>query len=339
LPPRVGITCGDPAGIGPEIALRALREPRVLERCLPIVFADADLLRRVALACGLAAPEQVVTRDDWTRTPAIDGPTVVDCNAVDADAVRPGEVDADCGRAAYAYLEACTRAVLDGHLDAMATGPIHKESIRRAGIPHPGHTEILATLTGAAFSCMLLTSEHLSVSFVTTHVGYAEVPGLLTRERIRRVIELTAEAMETLRGRPPRLAVCGLNPHAGEGGLFGDREEERVIAPAVEAARAQGIHVEGPVSPDAAFLPSRLESVDVVVCMYHDQGHIPFKQVAFETGVNVTLGLPIIRTSVDHGTAFDIAWKGIADPTSLFHVIELTTRLLGASRRSESGVA
>lgn len=333
--PRIGVTCGDPAGIGPELVLRVLREPSVLRRCVPVVFADADVLSRVAEATGLEKPDRVVFRSAWTGAPPPEAPLVLDCGAIEAGDVRPGEVDAACGRAAHAYIEQCARAVMDGTLDAMATGPIHKESLRLSGVPHPGHTEILTALTGAESSCMLLTSESLSVSFVTTHVGYAEVPSLLSPERIRRVIELTAGAMESLRGRPCRLVVCGLNPHAGENGLFGDGEEERVIAPAVEAARREGIDVEGPVSPDAAFLPDRSRTIDAIVCMYHDQGHIPFKQVAFDTGVNVTLGLPIVRASVDHGTAFDIAWEGKADPTSLFHVMEMAVRL--AEARNEEG--
>lgn len=334
--PRIGVTSGDPAGIGPELMLRLLAEPAVLERVVPVVFADADLLRRVALQAHLSSPAAVVPIEAWRRAPTVDGPVVIDCGAIDAKRVRPGRVDAACGRAAYVYIEECTRAVMAGRLDAVATGPIHKESLSLAGVPHPGHTEILTALTGAGSSCMLLTSDRLSVSFATTHVGYAEVPRLLTRERIRTVIELTAEAMAAIKGRPPRLLVCGLNPHAGENGLFGDGEEERLIAPAIGDARAEGIEVQGPVSPDAAFLPARLEAADAVVCMYHDQGHIPFKQVAFDSGVNVTLGLPIVRTSVDHGTAFDIAWQGVADPASLYHVIDMTVRLVRSRQDAES---
>jgi 4-hydroxythreonine-4-phosphate dehydrogenase len=330
--PRIGVTCGDPAGIGPELMLRLLDDPAVRKSCIPVVFGDAGVLARVARQCGMAEPSSVVTIDDWIGGSAEGGPVVVDCGAIDAEEVSPGQVDAACGRAAYAYVEKAVRAVLDGRLDAIATGPIHKESLRRAGIDQPGHTEILTDLTGARRSCMLLTSDRLSVSFVTTHVGYADVPLLLSRDRILDVIELTAEAMGVLVDRPARIVVCGLNPHAGENGLFGNREEERHIVPAVEAARARGLSVAGPVPADTAFLPGRIEATDAIVCMYHDQGHIPFKQVAFDSGVNVTLGLPIIRTSVDHGTAFDIAWQGVADPTSLFHVIELTTLLVRKRR-------
>ena len=331
--PRIGVTCGDPAGIGPELMLRLLVEPAVLEQCVPVVFADAAVLARVAAACGLPEPRRIVPLGRWKAAPSAEHAMVVDCAAIDAAAVQPGRVDAACGRAAYVYIEECTRAVMAGRLDAVATGPIHKESIHLAGVPFPGHTEILAALTDAPSSCMLLTSDKLSVSFVTTHVGYARVPRLLSVERILEVIELSAAALRTLRGREPRLAVCGLNPHAGENGLFGDREEERLIAPAVAVARDHGLQVEGPVSPDAAFLPSRIAAADCIVCMYHDQGHIPFKSMAWDSGVNVTLGLPIVRVSVDHGTAFDIAWQGIADPRSLYHVIETAVRLAASQQR------
>ena len=333
--PRIGVSSGDPAGIGPELVLRLLASPEILERCIPVVFADAGVLDRVAAAAALPTPPRAVPLADWKHDPVADGPLVVDCAVLDASAVRPGEVDAACGRAAATYIEECTRAVMAGLLDAIATGPIHKESLRLSGVPYPGHTEMLAALAGAARSCMLLTSERISVSFVTTHIGYAEVPRKLSRTRIEEVIELSAEAMGSLRGRPARIVVCGLNPHAGENGLFGEGEEERLISPAIEAARARGVQVEGPVSADAAFLPNRLSATDCVVCMYHDQGHIPFKHIAWDTGVNVTLGLPIIRTSVDHGTAFDIAWRGLADPASLYHAMDLAARLVA----NRAGVA
>ena len=212
-------------------------------------------------------------------------------------------------------------------MDAIATGPIHKEALHAARIPFPGHTEILAERTRSAKTCMMLTSDAITCALVTVHVGYREVPALLTRERILATIELTAAAMRKLRGRAPRLTVCGLNPHAGEHGLFGEGEEERIIAPAVEEARAKGIAVTGPLSPDTAFLPKFRKDTDAYVCMYHDQGLILLKAPAFEDAVNVTLGLPIVRTSVDHGTAFDIAWKGVADVSSFVRAVELAAQL------------
>jgi 4-hydroxythreonine-4-phosphate dehydrogenase len=174
---------------------------------------------------------------------------------------------------------------------------------------------------------MMLTSPALTCSFATVHVGYYEVPALLTTQRITDVIDLTAEAMRRIRGREPKLSVCGLNPHAGESGLFGNREEEEIIQPAIDAARAKGLDIDGPLPSDTAFLPERRASRDAFICMYHDQGHIPLKALAFDSAINTTLGLPVVRTSVDHGTAFDIAWKGKANPNSLFEAVRLAARL------------
>ena len=191
----------------------------------------------------------------------------------------------------------------------------------------PGHTEIFTALTNAKRSCMMLYSDKITVSMVTTHIGYHEVPGKLSVERVLNVIELTAETMRWMLRREPRLGVCGLNPHAGEHGLFGNREEENFVEPAVKLARERGIQIEGPLVPDAVFTTGQRKHYDAIVTLYHDQGHIPFKMLAFDTGVNITLGLPIIRTSVDHGTAFDIAWSGKADPTSLYSAINVAAEL------------
>ncbi len=310
--PRVAITMGDPAGVGPELCLRLLRDERVRLVCAPIVFGDLGVLNRVARQLGWPEPGSAFVRD---------------LGAIDAITVEPGKVSVDCGRAAYEYVTLAIDEALAGRVDAIATGPLHKEALHAAGIPFPGHTEILADRTKADRACMMLTSDAITCSLVTVHVGYREVPALLTRERILETIELTAAAMERMRGRKPRLLVCGLNPHAGEHGLFGDREEERVIAPAIADARAKGIDVNGPLPPDTAFLPKFRKETDAYVCMYHDQGLIPLKALAFEDAVNVTLGLPIVRTSVDHGTAFDIAWKGVADVSSFVKAVELAVKL------------
>jgi 4-hydroxythreonine-4-phosphate dehydrogenase len=236
-------------------------------------------------------------------------------------------VSASCGRAAYECVTFAIDEALTGRVDAIATGPINKESLHAAGVPFPGHTEILADRTGVERASMMLTSDAITCALVTVHVGYRDVADLLTRELVRETIERTAAAMERLRGRKPRITVCGLNPHAGEHGLFGDHEEERVIAPAIEDARTAGIDARGPLPPDTAFLPKIRHETDAYVCMYHDQGLIPLKALAFEEAVNVTLGLPIVRTSVDHGTAFDIAWKGVADASSFVKAVELAARL------------
>jgi 4-hydroxythreonine-4-phosphate dehydrogenase len=204
---------------------------------------------------------------------------------------------------------------------------LNKEALNAAGVKFPGHTEIFAHRTGAEHWCMMQYSEEITCTFVTVHCGYAEVPRLLTTKRILEVIELTSDGLRRIRGRSPVIVVCGLNPHAGEHGLFGEREEERIIIPAIDAARAKGINVEGPLPPDTAFLPWKRKSTDAFVCMYHDQGHIPVKALAFDCAVNTTLGLPIIRTSVDHGTALDIAWQGKANPSSLAHAVSLAVKL------------
>jgi 4-hydroxythreonine-4-phosphate dehydrogenase len=327
--PRVAITMGDPAGIGPELCLRLLDHPDVTAVCTPIVYGDAGLLRRVARRLDWPEPNAVFDALTWPADNRIDAPCVFDLKAVAAKEIEPGVVSAACGAAAYRYVTRAIDDALAGRVDAIATGPLNKEALHAAGVPFPGHTEILASRTNAPRSCMMLTADAITCSLVTVHVGYHEVPTLLTVSRILETIELTDQAMRRIRGRPPRLLVCGLNPHAGEHGLFGTGEEERVIAPAVEAARAQGIDVRGPLPPDTAFLPKHRAACDAYVCMYHDQGLIPLKALAFEDAVNVTLGLPIVRTSVDHGTAFDIAWAGVADVSSFVRAVNLATKLCG----------
>ena len=309
--PTIAITMGDPAGVGPELCLRLLRDPRVLAACVPLVVGDLAHLNRIARHLG------------WTEP---DAALVHDLKNVPPD-VEPGKVSAECGRAAYESVTFAIDEALAGRVDAIATGPLHKEALNAAGVPFPGHTEILADRTGTERVCMMLTSDAITCSLATVHVGYRDVADLLTRDLVRETIEFTAAAMQRLRGRAPRLLVCGLNPHAGEHGLFGYHEEERAIVPAIEDARARGIDVRGPLPPDTAFLPKFRKEADAYVCMYHDQGLIPLKALAFEEAVNVTLGLPIVRTSVDHGTAFDIAWQGVADVSSFVKAVELAARL------------
>jgi len=322
---RIAITMGDPAGIGPEICLRALGDEELRRECIPIVFGDAGVLRRAAEVCSLPTPEQFVT--DAAQLRNLTGPAVYDLKAIDARQVTPGTVDASTGAAAYQYLEAAIELAKQGLVDAVCTAPIHKEALRSAGVPHAGHTEILAARTDNARACMMLTSQTVTCSLVTSHLGYRDVPQALSMERVLEVIELTAAAMRRMRGHEPRIVVCGLNPHAGEHGLFGGGEEERIIGPAVEAAVERGFDVCGPLAPDTAFLPARLKETDAYVCMYHDQGLIPLKMLAFDSAINITLGLPIVRTSVDHGTALDIAWQGKANPNSLYEAIRLAARL------------
>jgi 4-hydroxythreonine-4-phosphate dehydrogenase len=283
--PRVAITAGDPAGIGPEIAARAARDPRVLDACEPVVYGPPD------------------------------GATFA-----------PGVLSADAGRAAY---DVIVRAVDDarrGVVAAVATAPVNKEAFRLAGLPWSGHTDLLAHLTGATDVAMMFYSDALRVVLATIHIPLAEVPQALTARSLERTIALTARELPRFGIARPRIAVAGLNPHAGEHGLFG-HEEETAIAPAIAESRAKGIDVSGPFPGDTVFVRARRGEFDVVVACYHDQGLIPVKLVAFGQAVNVTLGLPIVRTSVDHGTAFDIAGKGVADPESMIAAVLLAARL------------
>jgi 4-hydroxythreonine-4-phosphate dehydrogenase len=328
--PRLAITMGDPAGVGPELCLRLLAEPSILSTCHPVIFGDVGVLRMVARRTGQQLTATIVPAADWPqRVGTIEGPTVLDFASIDAASVLPGKVSAATGAASFLYVNRAIDAALAGEVVGVTTAPISKEALHAAGHFFPGHTEIFASRTSAARSCMMQFSDEITCSFVTTHIGYRDVPGHLTTERILEVIELTADALQRLRKHPPRLVVCGLNPHAGENGLFGDREEERIIVPAIEAARRAGLSVEGPLPADTAFVPAKRLTTDAFICMYHDQGHIPVKALAFDSAVNTTLGLPIVRTSVDHGTAADIAWQGIANPGSLFAAVRLALRLAG----------
>jgi len=328
--PLIAITMGDPAGVGPEICLQLLANEEIRAIGSPVIFGDARLLSRCARQTGLPAPKRILSEIDWPETcQSLNEPAVLDLFGFDAQDFAPGVVSARTGAAAYRYVEKSIEAALAGQVAAVATAPMNKEALRAAGILYPGHTEIFADKTGASRACMFQYSDEVRASFVTVHCGYSEVPALLTLERILDVIELTANAMRRIRGTEPKIAVLGLNPHAGEHGLFGNREEENIIIPAIEAARARGITIEGPLPPDTAFIPAKRRSTDAFICMYHDQGHIPLKALAFDTAVNTTLGLPIIRTSVDHGTACDIAWQGKATSSSLVEAVRLAVKLSG----------
>ncbi len=327
--PLIAITMGDPAGVGPEVCLQLLANESVREFAMPVVFGDASLLDRCSAHAGLPAPRRILRESDWEKEcGGIAEPTVLDLGGFDESGFVPGIVSAKTGAAGYHFVEKSIEAAMARQVAAVATAPLNKEALRAAGILYPGHTEIFADKTGAGRACMFQYSDEVRASFVTVHVGYHEVPALLTRERILDVIELTVDAMQRIRGIKPKIAVLGLNPHAGEHGLFGNLEEERIIIPAIEAARAKGIDIEGPLPPDTAFIPQKRRSTDAFICMYHDQGHIPLKALAFDTAVNTTLGLPIIRTSVDHGTACDIAWQGKANSRSLFEAVRIAAKMV-----------
>ncbi len=335
--PRIALTMGDPAGVGPEICLRALASAELQQECQLIVFGDAQVLVQCAQATGLPVPEFIETASTWQRASV--SSCVLDMQRIATEGFCVGRVSAAAGQASFDYIDAAITAALSHQVDAVTTAPINKESFRAAGIHYPGHTEIFAERAGSDRWCMMQYSPEITCTFVTVHVGYAEVPKLITIERVLETIELTAEALLAICGRPPKLVVCGLNPHAGEHGLFGNGEEEKVIIPAIELARRHGLSVEGPLPPDTAFLPAKRRTTDGFVCMYHDQGHIPLKALAFDSAVNTTLGLDVIRTSVDHGTAYDIAWQGTASTSSLFAAIRLAINLVGLKRTLADGTS
>ncbi len=324
--PKVAITMGDPAGVGPEIAIKAVNAPRVREACVPVIVGNAQLLHTLAGRLGLPFKADSAHPDDLAEGFDPEGPTVVDLQTVVIDDIIPGKMSPTCGHAAYDYVRFAIDRTMTGDFDAIATAPISKEAVNAAGIRFPGHTEMLESQTGARDVVMMLYSEQVAVSLVSAHLPLSRVPRTITASRVERVIRLTHANMSLIRGRSPRIAVLGLNPHAGEGGLFGS-EEMKDIGPAVESARRSGIQIDGPIPADTAFTPRMLDRYDAHVAMYHDQGLAPFKALSFENGVNITLGIPIIRTSVDHGTAFDIAWKGTASPGSLITAVLLAAKL------------
>jgi 4-hydroxythreonine-4-phosphate dehydrogenase len=323
--PKIAVTTGDPAGIGPEVCLHLLQNEEIAAQCVPIIFGDKVVLEQAADQCGLPKPQKYIA-----GLSEADGPCVLDMSAIGLDEFETGTVNAATGRAGFVYVENAIDAALGGQVAGVTTGPLNKEALRAAGISFPGHTEIFAEKTHTQNFCMMQYSAEVRCVFATTHVPYSEVPALLTKERILDVLELGAQAMRRIgciSGHEPKIGVLGLNPHAGEHGLFGE-EEEQVIIPAIEAARAKGFEVEGPIPPDTAFIPAKRRATDFFVCMYHDQGHIPLKALAFDNAVNTTLGLPIIRTSVDHGTALDIAGQGKAKPNSLFEAVKLALKFV-----------
>jgi 4-hydroxythreonine-4-phosphate dehydrogenase len=283
--PRIALTVGVPAGIGPEIARKAAADPRVLEVCEPVLYGPPE---------GTYFP--------------------------------PGVLSAEAGQAAYEAIVAAVRDAQSGAVAGIATAPVNKLAFSRAGLPWKGHTDLLGHLTGSAQVAMMFWSEPLRVVLATVHIPLADVGRALTRELLDATIDLTARELPRFGIARPRLALAGLNPHAGEDGLLGS-EEQRVLIPAVTAARARGIDLAGPFPGDTVFVRASRGEFDAVIACYHDQGLIPVKLLAFGESVNVTLGLPIVRTSVDHGTAFDIAGRGVADPSSMVHAVLLAARL------------
>jgi 4-hydroxythreonine-4-phosphate dehydrogenase len=334
--PILGITMGDPASIGAEIAVKALAEAAVYQKARPLVIGDrncmADALRITKLPLTIHPIAKVV--DSHFSVGSID---VLDLANVVMARLEYGKVSAMCGKASVEYIERGIDMALAKEIDAVVTGPIHKESINQAGCPHPGHTEIFGARTGTKDYAMMLLGGDLRVVHVSTHVSLRQAIERTKKPRILTVIRLANRALKALGIAEPKIAVAGLNPHAGEHGLFGDEEIKEII-PAIEEAKAEGIKADGPIAPDTVFGRTRGGLYDIVVCMYHDQGHIPLKTLGFTfdkaaqkwtsvAGVNVTLGLPIIRASVDHGTAFGKAGKGTAAHDSMLDAIDVAVKL------------
>jgi len=318
---------GDPSGVGPEIIALALENEVFARNCL--VVGDFERLKVGARKAGSSTRYRVAEKPCRADR---DGVVPVIQVCLSDPSIPFGQLNPQSGECAYQCVIKAIDLAMEGTVDAVVTAPINKESLQMAGHMYPGHTEILAERTGAHDTVMMLAASTMRVLHVTTHIPLSQVPLALTEERIVRVLELGDEALKKMGLKDPRFAVAGLNPHAGEGSIFGD-EEDRIIIPAVKIALGRGIKVEGPIPPDVVFLKMHRGKYDAIVAMYHDQGHIPLKLLAFESGVNVSLGLPIIRTSVDHGTAFDIAGKGLADPGSLVEALRLAASMAGSVRK------
>jgi len=323
--PRVGITIGDTAGIGPEITLKAVAESDVLNVCSPVIIGDATEIKRQAVELRLNADFRTINTCGLEFGFA-ELPVIFDTNTLD-EPVAWGSLSAAAGRAAIAAIEAGVNLCLTKTLDAIATSPINKESLKLAGSPFPGHTEMLASLCGVSEPLMCFFAGDLRVFLLTVHCSLIEAIQHITKERVADAIKLADRELRRFGVALPRIAVAGLNPHAGEHGLFGS-EEMREITPAIEECRQQSIDVSGPFPADTLFVRAWRGEFDAVAACYHDQGLVAVKCLAFGEAVNVTLGLPIIRTSVDHGTAFDIAGRGIANHRSLVEAIKLAARLV-----------
>jgi 4-hydroxythreonine-4-phosphate dehydrogenase len=318
--PVLGITIGDPAGIGPEITLKALQEKEFYETAKPLVIGSIPVLEMMRERIGSSLRFHRVHHPDeglYTHG-TVD---VLDLDNIRIDDLWMGQVQADCGRAAYEYIHKATELALEGEIDAIVTAPINKESLKAAGVPYIGHTEMLADLTDAEQEMTMFAVENVKIFFLTRHLSLAEACRQIgDPDFVLNGIRRSYSSLCRLTGGTPKLAVAGLNPHAGEGGLLGTEEIDS-IRPAVERAKAEGMDVVGPIPADSVFHFARKGAYDAVLSLYHDQGHIAAKMIDFEKTVSITLGLPILRTSVDHGTAFDIAGRNLASPVSMMEAI------------------
>jgi 4-hydroxythreonine-4-phosphate dehydrogenase len=329
--PIIAITMGDAAGVGPEIIMKSLARREVHEQCRPLVIGDAERLRQAGQIC--ASPLDVRRLSIADRNDAKYEPGTVDC--IDLDLIAPslpwGRLSPQAGEAAYQYLAVAAQLALDGEVAAICTAPLNKEALHAAGHKYPGHTELLAHLTGTPEVSMMLTTPKMKVLHVTTHIGLIDAIAKIEPGLVERTIARGHAALERSGIPNPRIGVCGINPHAGENGLFGHGEEEQKIIPAINVCRHRGWNVEGPLPADTLFYRAQRGDFDLVVAMYHDQGHGPVKVLGLESGVNITIGLPVVRTSVDHGTAFDIAGTGKADERSLLEAIRQAVQLAARS--------
>ncbi len=333
MEPLVAVTMGDPAGVGPEIIARTFAEPDFTERNRALVIGDVTILERAAKLLDLSLRVNPITApEDGRYEPGV--MDVIPASALPED-LPFGKLDAGAGAAAFEYVRRSIELAMDGSVAAVATAPLNKEAMHLGGHEYPGHTEILAELTGTEDYAMMLVAEDLRVIHVSTHVALREAIERATPERELAVIHLAYDALKKLGVEQPRIAVAGLNPHAGENGLFGTEDAE-TIRPAVERAVEEGLDASGPHPPDTVFSQAKKGRFDIVVVQYHDQGHIPIKLLGFETGVNVTVGLPFFRTSVDHGTAFDIAGTGKADHSSMKAALDLARELSRATEKERS---
>jgi 4-hydroxythreonine-4-phosphate dehydrogenase len=325
--PIIAITMGDPAGVGPEIIMKSLSHPGVHEVCRPLVIGDAERLRTAGNIVGTqleicSVPEPQLEEANFTSNTV----NCVDLKLVPAN-LPWGKLSREAGEAAYRYLELAAHLAMGGRVAAICTAPLNKEALQSAGHKFPGHTEALAYLTGTPEVSMMLTTPKMKVLHVTTHIGLIDAIARIEPGLVERTIARGQNTLEKSGIANPHIGVCGINPHAGENGLFGHGEEEEKIVPAIEACRRRGWNVEGPLPADTLFYRAQRGDFDLVIAMYHDQGHGPVKVLGLESGVNITIGLPVVRTSVDHGTAFDIAGTGKADERSLLEAIRQAVQL------------
>jgi len=333
--PKIGISMGDPAGIGPEIILNALTDENILASCIPVILGDRHVLDERAQKLDIPfSAHEVNSPSDFSQSTS---PAILSITSLQN--VKCGAVSKESGQASGLYIQKAVELALENKIDGIVTAPINKESFNLGGFNYPGHTEFLAHLTKTENYAMMLMGESLRVALLTIHCPLMEVADRLTREDTLRIIRLSSESLKKYFAiKKPRIALASLNPHAGEAGLFGN-EEEKILLPAATMAREEGIDVTDPLPADTLFFSAVRGKYDLVVCPYHDQGLIPLKLLHFEDGVNVTLGLPIVRTSPDHGTAYDIAGKGLANPDSIKAAIFTAITMANARKLSQGGLA